>query len=80
LQLGPALCLPVCDILAARRVPFLFLTGYSELSLIPVEYRSAPLVCKPFEIGEMKLALGRLLSRGLRQPDLFQPLTSILRN
>ena len=43
---------PVCAILSARRIPFVFLTGYSDAS-IPVEYRAAPLVTKPFYATEM---------------------------
>src|SRR3981189_788666 len=41
-------CFPVCAILSARRIPFIFLTGY-PLAAIPIEYRGAPLVAKPFE-------------------------------
>ena len=80
LKLGDELCLSVCTILRARRIPFLFLTGYSELSLIPIEFRSAPLVCKPFETNEMKAALSRMLERDLDQSDLFRPLPSVMRN
>ena len=79
-KLGDDLCLPVCTILAARRVPFLFLTGYGELSLIPLEFRGAPLVCKPFVSNEMQGALERMLGRDLHAPDLFQRVSSELRN
>src|SRR5262245_35128848 len=41
-------CFPVCAILSARGIPFIFLTGYPRAA-IPIEYRSAPLVIKPFE-------------------------------
>jgi len=63
LKLGERLCLPVCAILSARRIPFLFLTGYGDLSLIPREFRSVPLICKPFETDEMKSALAAMLDR-----------------
>jgi DNA-binding response OmpR family regulator len=65
LKLGERLCLPVCSILSARRIPFLFLTGYGDLSLIPLEFRSVPLICKPFETDEMKSALAAMLDRSL---------------
>jgi len=73
LRLGDRLCLPVCSILSARRIPFLFLTGYGDLSLIPTEFRSAPLICKPFETDEMKSALATMLDRSL---SMFLPGTS----
>ena len=57
LKLGQDLCFPICTILAARRIPFLFLTGYVDSSLIPEEFRAAQVIAKPFENGEMKSAL-----------------------
>lgn len=65
LGLADDLCVPICRILARRRIPFMFLSGYSDMSVIPLEFRSAPLVCKPFESGEMRAALGRMLGREL---------------
>ena len=56
-------CFAVCAILSARRIPFMFLTGYPA-ARIPVEYR-APLVEKPFESNEMKEILAHML--GLTQ-------------
>jgi CheY-like chemotaxis protein len=53
-------CFPVCAILSARRIPFIFLTGY-PLAAIPIEYRGAPLVTKPFELTEMKEVLAHML-------------------
>ena len=53
-------CFPVCAILSARRIPFIFLTGY-PLAAIPIEYRGAPLIAKPFESNEMKEILARML-------------------
>lgn len=63
LKLADQFSFPICSILAEREVPFLFLTGYGELSVIPTEYRSAPLVCKPFDAREMHDALQSLLDR-----------------
>ena len=55
-------CFPVCAILSARRVPFTFLTGHSDQALlVPVEYRGAAIISKPFEPDEMKDVLARML-------------------
>jgi DNA-binding response OmpR family regulator len=70
LKLVDDLCVPICRILAARRIPFLFLSGYMDLSMIPLEFRSAPLICKPFESNEMKEALSAMLQRNVAR-DLF---------
>jgi len=53
-------CFPVCAILSARRIPFIFLTGYPHAA-IPIEYRGAPLIGKPFEPNEMKETVARML-------------------
>jgi DNA-binding response OmpR family regulator len=59
-------CFPVCAILSARHIPFVFLTGYEEQSksLIPMEYRGAPTISKPFEPDEMKGILAQMLGLG----------------
>lgn len=41
---------PLADALAARQVPFLFVTGYDDWAL-PDEYRAAPRMAKPFRVG-----------------------------
>jgi CheY-like chemotaxis protein len=53
-------CFPICAILSARRIPFIFLTGYPQAA-ISIEYRAAPLVAKPFEPTEMKEVLAHML-------------------
>ena len=53
-------CFPVCAILAARRIPFIFLTGYPDAA-VPIEYRGASLVAKPFEPNEMNEILAHML-------------------
>ena len=60
-------CFPVCAILSARRIPFIFLTGY-PLVAIPIEYRGAPLVAKPFEPIELMEILARMLGLPLDWP------------
>jgi CheY-like chemotaxis protein len=53
-------CFPVCAILSARRIPFIFLTGYSAAA-IPIEYRGSHVITKPFEPNEMKEVLAHML-------------------
>jgi DNA-binding response OmpR family regulator len=68
---GP--CFPVCAILSARRIPFVFLTGYPEAT-IPAEYRWAPFIAKPFDPVEMKEVLADMLGmpESLQLPDQSQ--------
>lgn len=61
LNLASVLSLPVCHALTARGIPFLFLTGMSDLSLIPVEFRAAPMISKPFDTGELTAALESIM-------------------
>ena len=67
-------CFPVCAILSARRIPFVFLTGYPE-AVITAEYRCAPLITKPFEPTEMKEVLAHTLdlAQGGPTPDQHLP-------
>jgi DNA-binding response OmpR family regulator len=48
-NLGSELCFPIAAALAARGVPFLFLTGYDSESMIPAEFRAATVLAKPIE-------------------------------
>ncbi len=60
LSLNGRPCFPICAILSARRIPFMFLTGYPH-AVTPIECRGAPLIAKPFEPDEMKEALANML-------------------
>jgi CheY-like chemotaxis protein len=62
-KLHEALCFPVAAILKARNIPFIFMTGYNECSSIPLEFRAAPLVSKPFEDDELRAALALFANR-----------------
>ena len=44
---------PVADTLAERGVPFLFVTGYSDLEVLPSRFRKAPMMHKPFAPDEL---------------------------
>jgi CheY-like chemotaxis protein len=67
-------CFPICATLSARRIPFMFLTGYPA-ARIPIEYRAAPLVTKPFEPNEMKEILADMLglSEDSPTPEHLRP-------
>jgi DNA-binding response OmpR family regulator len=45
-------CFPIADALAARGIPFAFLTGYGDAG-IPAEYRGVPRLAKPFDLGSL---------------------------
>ncbi len=68
INLDGRFCFPICDALREREIPFAFLTGYSNLALIPQLYRQAPLIAKPFEPGEMKGVIEGMLLGGLTGP------------
>ena len=53
---------PVASMLAQRRIPFMFITGYPEIAL-PAEVRSVPRLMKPFEERELHDALVRQFSK-----------------
>jgi CheY-like chemotaxis protein len=60
MKLGDALSFPVAWILRRRGIPFVFLTGYSGKTRIPVAFREVPLVEKPFAAEHLKQALAVL--------------------
>ena len=49
---------PVADVVRARRLPFLFATGYGS-RILPEPYRDAPILQKPFSLADLKAALQR---------------------
>jgi DNA-binding response OmpR family regulator len=51
-------CFPIAALLAARDVPFAFLTGYGEAA-IPLEYQGAARLSKPFNIAHLVDLVGR---------------------
>lgn len=61
-NLDDRFCFPICAVLTERKIPFAFLTGYSQLSIVPQAYRSAPLVAKPFDPDELRGVIEGMLS------------------
>lgn len=58
-DLAGRLCFPIATLLAERKVPFMFLTGYHDASVIPPELRWASRLTKPFRIAD----LGRVAAK-----------------
>jgi DNA-binding response OmpR family regulator len=60
-NLAGEFCFPIADVLAKRGIPFAFLTGYGDAA-IPVGYRDAPRLAKPFQ-GASLLAVAASFSK-----------------
>jgi CheY-like chemotaxis protein len=61
LRLGGNLTYPVADILKARCIPFVFVTGYGSAGLEPA-YADTPTLEKPFNREDLKAIITRVLS------------------
>jgi CheY-like chemotaxis protein len=59
-NLAGTLTYPVADILRARGIPFIFVTGYTAAALIP-EYAKCPTLQKPFRRDDLGAALSSVL-------------------
>jgi len=55
-------CFAIAELLSRRHVPFIFLTGYDEGSIIPAALRGAPLLGKPVSDFKLLATLGALLA------------------
>ncbi|HEX8666762.1 MAG TPA: response regulator [Allosphingosinicella sp.] len=62
INLNGAESLPVAALLKARGIPFVFTTGYGSAGSGP-EHADAPLVTKPYRLGDLQKALERALGR-----------------
>jgi CheY-like chemotaxis protein len=61
-DLGGQTVYPVAEVLDARRVPFVFVTGYSREALPPL-FCGRPHLGKPFAPGELIGTVARLIAR-----------------
>ncbi len=61
INLGGKPAFPVAAALAARAIPFAFVTGY-ERSQLPAEWRAQPLLQKPFTRARLAETLTALLA------------------
>ena len=57
------LCFGFATMLQAQRIPFAFLTAYPAL-LIPIEFRDAPRIEKPFSYEEVLMVVRHMLGDG----------------
>jgi CheY-like chemotaxis protein len=48
---------PVAEFLAARGIPFVFLTGYDGPTVFPEEFQSAPRLAKPVDVKSLISAM-----------------------
>jgi CheY-like chemotaxis protein len=61
LNLHGKLTYPVADLLKARQIPFIFVTGYGSAALQPA-YASTPVLEKPFHRKDLEEIIARVLS------------------
>ena len=50
---------PVARLLRERGVPFMFLTGYDDCSIVPVAFQDEPRLSKPFDRLEVAVTAAR---------------------
>jgi DNA-binding response OmpR family regulator len=62
INLDGELCFPIADTVSARRIPYVFVTGYTE-DFLPAKYRRIPRLVKPFEEAELEQMLLSEFSR-----------------
>jgi len=63
INLGGTLSFPLAATLQAQGVPFVFMTGYDEGTLFPVEFRAVRRISKPFDakdVAEVLEVWGRM--------------------
>lgn len=51
---------PICEILAGRGVPFVITSGYADWTM-PEKWQDRPQLPKPYTLGDVEAALGKLL-------------------
>jgi PAS domain S-box-containing protein len=57
----------IADILAAKQIPFAFVTGFDAASTLPEHLRSAPVLSKPFETVQLEAVIAQLATRTARK-------------
>ncbi len=62
INLHGRMCFPICSALAERHIPFVFLSGYASLPMVPHEFRATRHVEKPFVPDELEAVLVNLVS------------------
>lgn len=62
INMGGSMAWPIADELMARKIPFIFLSGYAANTL-PERYRDIPRVGKPYEPALLQGEIRRLLEQ-----------------
>jgi two-component SAPR family response regulator len=61
LKLGAKMtALPIAEVLLDRAIPFVFVTGYDDFTVVPTSMRDAPVVRKPVPFANLQAALAAL--------------------
>jgi len=60
-NLGGESIAPVAAALAAARIPFVFTTGYTNVSALPRGFEDRPTLNKPYQPEALRAAVARLL-------------------
>jgi len=60
-SLGRETSAPIADELIARKVPFAFVTGYSDSAVLPEHLRKMPRLSKPYVLADIRRIIARLL-------------------
>jgi PAS domain S-box-containing protein len=60
-SLGRETSAPIADELIARNVPFAFVTGYSDIAVLPEHLRQMPRLSKPYVLADIRQIIARLL-------------------
>lgn len=67
LNLGGEPVYPVAEALAARNIPFAFITGYGRSGVIPA-YADRPLLQKPFMTAQIQSVVRKLMEQARAAP------------
>ncbi|HEU0061645.1 MAG TPA: response regulator [Hyphomicrobiaceae bacterium] len=72
-SLGRETSAPIADELLARKVPFAFVTGYSDTAVLPEHLRKMPRLSKPYVLADVRRIIARLLDD---QPGLCRSVSA----
>ncbi len=64
MNLAGTSALPVADMLAARNVPFVFISGREVVA--PPRHRDVPCIAKPFAVSDVMAALAAVCCKAVR--------------
>ena len=62
INLGHEMTFPLADLLCARGVPFIWVTGHSR-DILPARHRDRPIVSKPYGVDTLLEAVSKVIAR-----------------